>query len=472
VIDATGVESPTLNASTAIGRQFEERARADARRKIILVERAQRDREDALAHGERRFGHLDERAGLDVDDVGRIEVAGDVDDVPVGVHVALGEYRHGPSGGKDARGKMARTGSVTLVLPLHKGSLAMTDRDAASHPLTFDAGAVETTGLALHEHADGTMRITAQRCALRQLDLRAEARAVDIASMVVTGLAARFTRMKENEPARLLEASAEEVRVEGMNGFVDAVPTRAAGQGDGLRLEALAGLDGLVRAFVTDALWIIDAEIVVPLAQGVIDFNRVIVEHIGPNSSMSVGPRSIHIDAPHRARIDLVAFGGNGVPGASLEAAGPSRSRRDRGRLHVAPFLQGMLGALPDERRASLAAGLEGPLLGTRLAGDLQLGDGALGTAAHHMVLTGRAAGKNRIEVASAALGERIVVRVPAFAASAATLAIGGATLETGTLSAVVELHLITKDGQGESGKSRALALAVRAATLHAVRLT
>jgi len=271
-----------------------------------------------------------------------------------------------------------------------------------------------------------------------------------------------------------VEVAADEVRVEGMNAFIHEAPIAAIGQSDGMRLEALAGLDGLVRAFVTDALWIIDAEIVVPIAQGVIDFNRVVVEHIGPNSSMSVGPCSIHVDAPHRARIDLFTFGKGGVPGASPEAPGPSPSRsRDRGRLELAPFLQALLGAPRDEPFARLAdADLERAVRGTRVAGELRLGDGALGTATHHVVLTRCSEGKNQIEVASAALGERLVVRTPALAASAATLAIGRRMLNTGALNAAVDVHLIAKDDERGSGTSaRALAIAVRDATLHDVRL-
>jgi hypothetical protein len=300
--------------------------------------------------------------------------------------------------------------------------------------------------------------------------MRSGAIAVDVASLAVTGLVARST---PGEPARLLEAAAEEVRIEGMNAYVDEAPIDMAAQGGGLRLDALAGLDGTLRAYLTDALWIIDAEIVVPLAQGVVDFNRVVVEHIGPNSSMSVGPRSIHIDAPHRKPIDLFTFDERVFAGAMPEATGASRSRGDRGRLEIAPLLQALLGAPRDTPLVRLAdPALERPLRSARVAGELQLGDGALGTAAHHVVLTGRAAGSNRIEVASPALGERVVVRAPALAASAATIAVGARVLSIGSVTASLEVHAIAQKREGASGTAaRALAVAIRNATLHGLRL-
>src|SRR5262249_3021293 len=159
-------------------------------------------------------------------------------------------------------------------------------------------------------------------------------------------------------------------------------PTAASAAGGSLELEALAGLEGIVRAYVTDALWIIDAEIVVPIAAGTIDFNRVVVEHVGPNSTLNVGPASIFLSATVRRRIDLFSFGAGGVPGASFDSATRSRLRRgDHGQLALAPFLQALLGAPRDAPLARLAdPDLERALRETRVTGEVKLGDGALGT--------------------------------------------------------------------------------------------
>src|SRR5512144_742120 len=114
-----------------------------------------------------------------------------------------------------ARASNARTSSVTLVPPLHMGPRAMTDNIPAPRPLTLDVGAVETSALALHEHEDGTLYLTAQRFAVRQLELRSEALGLDFASLAVSGLAARLAKPTDGGPAYVIDASADEVRLEG-----------------------------------------------------------------------------------------------------------------------------------------------------------------------------------------------------------------------------------------------------------------
>jgi hypothetical protein len=41
-------------------------------------------------------------------------------------------------------------------------------------------------------------------------------------------------------------------------------------------------LDGLVHAFVKDALWFADADVAVPIRQGAVDFNAIVIENVGP----------------------------------------------------------------------------------------------------------------------------------------------------------------------------------------------
>ena len=131
-----------------------------------------------------------------------------------------------------------------------------------------------------------------------------------------------------------------------------------------------------------------------------------------------------------------------------------------------------MLGAQRDAPLVRLAdPKLERPLRGARVAGELRLGDGALGTTACNVILTGRAAGRNRVEVASAALGERVVLRAPALAASAATLAIGHGVVSTGALDAALDVNAIAKADERPHGTAPlALAVAIREATLRDVK--
>jgi hypothetical protein len=65
-----------------------------------------------------------------------------------------------------------------------------------------------------------------------------------------------------------------------------------------LQLDALRRLDGLVHAFVKDALWFADADVAVQIRQGAVDFNAIVIENVGPNSLVGVSPAGIHVTRP------------------------------------------------------------------------------------------------------------------------------------------------------------------------------
>jgi len=336
-----------------------------------------------------------------------------------------------------------------------------------------EIGDLETSGLTLRAMADGTIVATAQRVTVRRARTRTLSGAIDIATAVLTGVRARLSAGSSAQPPDLLEMSADKVRIEGMNAIINRMPPFRATHTPALHVDAMAELDGDIRAVITDALWIIDAEITASIVKGRIDFNRVIVEHIGPNSTMGIGPTGIHVTAPHRARVNLITFGAQPMPGVSLHAAGAPRSRvRDRGRLDLAPFIQAVFASAPGHPMARLAdARLRGPLHRTRLSGELRMGNGRLGTATHSIVLTGREGGKNRIELSSLAIGKRLIVRAPQLAAASATLAVADKVLTTVAISAALDLHVIgMQEGANDTG-SRAIAVAISEATLEHVRL-
>jgi len=336
-----------------------------------------------------------------------------------------------------------------------------------------EIGALETSGLAIRALPDGTMVATAQRVSVRELRARTRLGAVDIARVVFTGVIAHLSASVAGS-RELIDLSADEIRIEALNGIVNDVPSPSAALSLAVLVDAIGDLDGIVRAFITDALWIIDAEIVVPVARGRIDFNRVIVEHIGPNSTMSIDPGGIHVRAPHRARVDLFAFENRDVPGVSSSAASGVRSRaRDRGRLDLAPFIRAVFAAPRDRPLLRLAdSRLNKPLQRTRVSGELRMGDGSLGTPTHCIALTGRAQGKNNIELSSAAVGRRLIVRMPQLAATSAVFAISDKTLTTGAVSAALDVHLIGIDEErSNDGGSAAIAVAVHEATVQRVKL-
>ena len=117
-----------------------------------------------------------------------------------------------------------------------------------------------------------------------------------------------------------------------------------------LQLDALRTLDGLVHAFVKDALWFVDADVAVPIRQGAVDFNAIVIENVGPNSLMGVSPAGIHVTGPAgQVRVPLVAFP-SPPPGVSFGTDGGFPfARGDRGRIDLLPFLHALLESPPGQ---------------------------------------------------------------------------------------------------------------------------
>lgn len=215
-----------------------------------------------------------------------------------------------------------------------------------------------------------------------------------------------------------------------------------------LQLDALRALDGLVHAFVEDALWLAGADVAIPIRQGAVDFNAVVIENIGPNSLMGISPTGIHVTGPAgQVRVPLVAFP-SPPPGVSFGTdAGFTFARGDRGRLDLLPFLHGLLGSPPGQPLARPAdPKLSSALARTRVRGEVQLGDGTLARGGQRIELAGRAAGKNRCTLDSPSIAQRLVIGVPQFAATAASLALPGRDLRVGALNAIVEAHVLGHD--------------------------
>ena len=98
---------------------------------------------------------------------------------------------------------------------------------------------------------------------------------------------------------------------------------------------------------------------------------------------------------------------------------------RDRGRIDLLPFLHALLESPPGQPLARPAdPNLSGALARTRVKGEVQLGDGTLARGGQRIELAGRAAGKNRCTLDSPSIAQRLVIGVPQFAATAASLAL------------------------------------------------
>ncbi|WKB51812.1 hypothetical protein [Eleftheria terrae] len=340
--------------------------------------------------------------------------------------------------------------SITLTPGCYRGL-----RIAAADPR--QPNGFEAAGLALNAESDGTLRACLDRLALRNLRLRLGSAALDITLASLKGAVVRLAPLRPGEPLELLGLRADEVQLQGLKLSVPAEPGQVGALAGPWRLDALGGMDGSLRAFVTDAAWVVDADVSVPVSEGQLDFNRVVVEHVGPNSSMGLSQGGLYVDAPNVGRIFLYVFTAGSVPGARFETRGAHVS--DRGGLDLRALLQALL---DDPQRQPLGKPVgrhEAALDRTRLSGELQVGDGALGTARHHLLLAGRAQRKNRIELSAGALGRQLVARVAEAFASEAVFDLLGLPGRTGPISADLEIHLTGLRRRPEDSTARAALL-------------
>jgi hypothetical protein len=189
----------------------------------------------------------------------------------------------------------------------------------------------------------------------------------------------------------------------------------AARAGGAWALAPVSGVVGELRIHVTDAAWLLDAEVRLPIDAGVIDFNQATVSHVGPDSSMGLSRMGVYVDAPN-GRQYLAMLSATHLDGARFEHRGALLGSlvTDRGALALVPLLQAVLGGAPPFTPAADAQAL---LRRTRIDGGLQLGDGPLGRDGAGLTLTGAAAGRNRVHVASSAGGSGLLLRWPELSA-------------------------------------------------------
>lgn len=298
---------------------------------------------------------------------------------------------------------------------------------------------VEAHGLGLAALADGRLRLTLRQLVLHRLRLQLGPAALEVERLVLNDARLDLTLPVGDAPFELHGLHAGEIELQGLRAELASTVHCALPEAEAWRLDAVGGTDGELHLFVTDAAWIIDADVRLPIRAGALDFNQVTVEHVGPNSSMGLSAGGVYIDSLRVGRSFLYLFTGGPVPGASFEQRVGRHATRvsDRGRLDLQAFLEGLL-APPGPAALGRAADrhVESRLDRTRLQGHLQLGDGALGTARQHLVLEGRAAGRNRVELSAAALGHRLMLRVPELAASGAAFELLGRPGRCGAIAA------------------------------------
>ena len=333
------------------------------------------------------------------------------------------------------------------------------------------AEVVEVSGLALR---DGLWRIG--RLQLRGVELRTPLLALRAAQVLLRGLSMRLATASGPVPSGPARAAPVPLQALGLDALevqdaavelARAPSPAAAGAEAQWQLSALAGLDGRVQMHIDDAAWVMDADVGIVIQDGRIDFNRLSVEHVGPDSPMGISHMGIYADSP-KGRDYLFQFAQPHVPGARFEQRGALFGARitDRGTLDLEPFVQSLLHnagcGTPLGRPGSDAAPA---LQRTRMSGELRLGDGVLGTRRQHIELAGQAQGRNRVGLSAAVMGRQMVMRLPDLHAARALFSALGLDGGSGPISGTVSVTA------SAPGHGPALRLAAERLTVEGVRL-
>jgi hypothetical protein len=305
------------------------------------------------------------------------------------------------------------------------------------------SGELRTAGVSSELEPDGSQRVHIERVDVRDLKLDSSLGAVSAASASLSNVTVRLGAAPRSAGplGRLRELGVGELRLEGARIEAPIVlpPNAFGGPNTDWRLEPLSSLEGSMRADITDAHWVFDADVTIPIAGGRIDFDRATVEHVGPDSSMGISRMGVYVDAPN-GRTYLYLFSATHIPGAVFERRGALFARRtgSRGSIELRPFVECFLSGVP---MGALAAGIRDIIARTRVSADLRLGDGVMGDERNRVVLAGREQGRNRIELSSVAAGEA-TLRVHDLSVAESRLEMSGKAFTTGPLSATLSLRV------------------------------
>lgn len=208
-------------------------------------------------------------------------------------------------------------------------------------------------------------------------------------------------------------------------------------------LAPLAGAEGTLRAQITDAHLLFDADVTVPIRQGQVDFKDASVEHVGPDSRMGVSRLGIYVDAPN-GRSYLYQFPAVPVAGVEFERRGALLGPwiTDRGKLWLQPFAESLLRQLVGGQGLGLTEQTRTLLDRIALAGDVQLGDGQLAAPGLQAELAGRAEGRNAVRIHSEAAGRGLSLAIASLQVRNAALAAGELQLHCEEITGAIRLRL------------------------------
>jgi hypothetical protein len=218
---------------------------------------------------------------------------------------------------------------------------------------------------------------------------------------------------------------------------------------DAWRLDPLGAADGTLRAKITDAMLLFDADVTVPVRHGQIDFNDATVEHVGPDSRMGVSRLGLYVDAPD-GRSYLYQFASAPLAGVEFEQRGALLSPwvSERGKLQLQVFAESMLrqGLSVQGHGQGLTEQARVLLGRTALSGEVQLGDGVLAAPGMQVELEGRAQSRNAVGLQSKAVGHGVTAEIASLSARNAAVTSARGQLRCDEIAAKLKL-LLASDG-------------------------
>jgi hypothetical protein len=299
-----------------------------------------------------------------------------------------------------------------------------------------DVRGVTVAGLSLDFGGAGAT-CTIERITVDYVAVKRGATVFAVKNVTVRNVTARFDDCTL-DPACLRSCDVAEVDVGTLSAVIRDRSTEGAHLAlhGALRLDAIRGAHGLLHTFMKDALWRVDVEAIVPVANGGVKLASIDVNHIGPDSRIGPGPRGICVYPPTGGSIEVLRFSS-----ADIDAS--------NGTLDLPSLIEHALRSTSSEPIAAVDERMRSAVLRMRLNGHVQLGNGALGDATRYAVLSGANAETNRVDLASSAIGEQVTFRMGRLSASSVRAAMSGLDAEASDVSAGIEGRVLPKQVPG-----------------------
>ena len=314
--------------------------------------------------------------------------------------------------------------------------------ELGSNQLSFD-------GITVGPGADGALAVGIRKLEAASLRLARGPLTLEVGRLGLQDLVAQVSVEDGRPRLRSMEAASVELQDVMAQGPLDFPQPSGAAAAGAWSLGPLATADGTIRAQIVDAHLMFDADVTVPIRYGQIDFGDATVEHVGPDSRMGASHLGIYVDAPN-GRSYLYQFPSTPVAGVEFERRGALLGAfvRDRGKLHLQEFAEGLMRQGPANASQGLTAQTRVLLERTAMSGELQLGDGTFAGPGAQAELVGRANGRNTIRLRSEAVGRGISADLASLSVSNVVLKGPAAQLGCDEVAASLMLRVFVEASQ------------------------